>query len=699
MHRRLCVLLVLTLIPAAAFAQKRGLQPQDYYRMSFVNEVAMSPPGDYVAFTVTTVVEKDNKRHREVWVQRLKAGAPDGVPFRFTDPTREASAPRWSPDGTVLSFNSRRGNDHNATWFARLSPGGGEAFHIDGVDGAPVWSPDGKWIAFLKAPGGDGDDETANKHEGWIAPNAISHTLDPKRFDGRVVTSTRTKRDGTLELLGDPSTKHKNQLFIVAAAGGAARQVTQGKYEVRGVQWTPDGATLVFTADESEDDEYNDGPTADIYAVAVSSGAPRKLTANPGSETDPAISPKGDRMAFVQVKTRGGEDDLMVVDIAPDATFKGQPKNLTASWDESPNDPVWRPDGSALRFSAGTGGDQHVFEASMQGAVRQVTTGERHVGGASVSKDGSLMAYVVDTVFHPAEAFLSKADGSGEQKLTSFNDTWLKDVTIIPPERLTWKVADGSQIEGWLVKPLNYSAGQKYPMVMKIHGGPHGAYGTGWFDTFQILAGSGMFVLYPNPRGSTGYGHKFTYATRGKWGEMDQEDFMKGIDTALAKYPDIDAKRLGVSGGSYGGYMTNWLTARTDRFAAAVTSRSITTWESWYGSSDAQGLTEYEFLGKPWEQRELYRRLSPISYVENVKAATLIIAGEEDYRTPMTDNEQWFMALKKRKVPVELVRYPRSSHGLSRNGEPWLLVDRLERIRSWFVHYLVEKPATTNQQQ
>lgn len=172
---------------------------------------------------------------------------------------------------------------------------------------------------------------------------------------------------------------------------------------------------------------------------------------------------------------------------------------------------------------------------------------------------------------------------------------------------------------------------------------------------------------------------------------------LRGVDTALAKYSDIDPRRLGVSGGSYGGYMTNWLTSRTDRFAAAVTSRSITTWESWYGSSDAQFLTEYEFLGTPWEQREIYRRLSPITYVENVKAPTLIIASEEDYRTPMTDSEQWFMALKKRKVPVELVRYPRSSHGLSRTGEPWLLVDRLERIRSWFVHYLVEKPTTTSQ--
>ena len=173
---------------------------------------------------------------------------------------------------------------------------------------------------------------------------------------------------------------------------------------------------------------------------------------------------------------------------------------------------------------------------------------------------------------------------------------------------------------------------------------------------------------------------------------MDQEDYLSGIDTALAQYANIDPSRVGVSGGSYGGYMTNWLTATTERFAAAVTSRSIVNWESWWGTSDAQGLTEHEFYGAPWEQRELYRRLSPISHVENVKAPTLIIHSENDYRTPIGDGEQWFMSLKKRGIPVELVRYPRSSHGLSRTGEPWLLVDRLERLKCWFVHWLIDNP-------
>jgi dipeptidyl aminopeptidase/acylaminoacyl peptidase len=175
---------------------------------------------------------------------------------------------------------------------------------------------------------------------------------------------------------------------------------------------------------------------------------------------------------------------------------------------------------------------------------------------------------------------------------------------------------------------------------------------------------------------------------------VDSEDFLNGVEAAIAKYPEIDPQRVGVSGGSYGGYMTNWLTSTTDRFAAAVTSRSITNWESWYGDSDAQGLTDHAFFGPPWEERELYRRLSPISYVENVTAPTLIIHSENDYRTPIGDGEQWFMALMKRQIPVELVRYPRSSHGLSRTGEPWLLVDRLERMRTWFRYWLVEKPAT-----
>lgn len=699
--RSLAALMLALVVVSSAPAQTRGVLPQDYYRTTFVSEVAVAPAGRYVAFTVTTVVEAKNARHREIWLQALANGRPAAAPFRFTDPTEESSDPRWSPDGTMLAFTSRRGDDRNATWFARVTAPGGEAYHIPGVEGAPAWSPDGQWIGYTKAPSDDEEDrgsEAAGQRgrsgarEGWIAPDALSHTLDAKRFDGRVITQMRYKRDGTLTLLPHPSVREKRQLFVVPAAGGEPRQLTALPFDVGGIEWSRDGRTIYFGGDPEQDDEYSDENTQQIYAIARDGGEPRALTTNPGSEFGASVSPDGRMLAYVLNAARGTQPEVMVVALGTDGAFAGAPRNLTADWDLIPGSPVWTADGRALRWEAGVGGNAHVFEVPARGGpVRQVTAGERRVDNVSWSGDGRVMAYTATDAVTPAEVFVAQGDGRGETRVTAFNDAWLAETIRMPAERLTWRVNDGTEIEGWVVKPVGFQPGTKYPMVLKIHGGPYGAYGNTFFQTFHVLSAAGMFVLYPNPRGSTGYGHAYQWATQGAWGEVDAEDYLTGVDAALAKYPEIDRTRLGVSGGSYGGYMTNWLSATSDRFAAAVTSRSIANWESWYGDSDAQGLTEYAFGGPPWEERERYRRLSPISYVEHVTAPTLIIHSENDYRTPIGDGEQWFMALKKRKVPVELVRYPRSSHGLSRTGEPWLLVDRLERIRSWFVHWLVER--------
>lgn len=672
----------------------RGLTPADYYKEVWVEEVAVRPQGDLVAFTVMTIVEKENRRHREIWLQTLSDGRPSGDAYRFTSPTEESAAPKWSPDGQVLAFTSKRDKDDNPAWFARVGGTGGEAFHIDGVAAAPVWSPDGKWIAFVKAPmrdkDGDGTPDKRDEREGWIAPDALSRTLDAKRFDGRVVTSTRYKSNGTLTWMPHYATRDVPQLFVVPATGGQAVQVTRLAYAPSQVEWLADSETLVFTGDDQQDNELNAELTTDLFAVSRTGGEPRRLTTNPGAERSAAVSPSGDRLAFLQQTAVGGEVDLVVVDVAPDGRFRGAPRNLTTAWDRVPGEPRWTADGRALRFDAESNGNAHVFEvpADGRGSVRAITSGDVTIKASSESRDGRVLAYRLDSPMTPAELWVARGDGGAATQVTRFNAAWLSAITLQTPERLTWKVADGTEVEGWLVKPVDYVPGKSYPFVLKIHGGPHTQYGNTWFHTFHILSNSGFFVLYPNPRGSSGYGHAFTYATRGKWGVLDSEDYLKGVDTALARYKDIDPKRLGVSGGSYGGYMTNWLTATTTRFAAAVTSRSITNWESWYGTSDAQRLTEYEFHGFPWQQRELYRKLSPISYVEKVTAPTLIINSDQDWRTPPGDGEQWFMALKKRGIPVELVAYPRSTHDLSRTGEPWLLVDRLERIRSWFDYWL-----------
>ncbi len=684
--------MVLPFPRAGMVAQVPGYAPELYYRLVGVGEVAVAPGGSHVAFTVTTVVEEENRRHREVWLQTLEGGRPTGAAFPVTSSNEESSGPRWSPDGSLLAFSSSRGDDPNPVWFLRVRGAGGEAFHIDGVEGPPVWSPDGTRIAYVKAPEDGAPEGEIEGREGWIAPDAVTRTLDASRFDGRVITSTRYKRDGRLVLQPHYLSRAKRQVMVVDAGGGVPQQLTQLSFNAGAPVWSRDGRVIFFTGDEREDDELDSENSGDIWAVDAQGGTVRRLTTNPGTESAPAVSPDGRYVAFLSTPARGSQTDLLVAEIGSDGHFRGLPVNLTENWDLRPGAPIWSADGAGVYFQAGIGGDSHLFRAVPGGPVSQVTGGARRLSSFSFSASGDVMAFTGTDAVTPGELYVGPTDGSSEQKVTRFNDGWLSEVNLLPAERLTWAAEDGTEIEGWVVKPVGLRPGGSYPMILKIHGGPHSAYGNTFFPTFHVLSAAGFFVLYTNPRGSSGYGHDFQYATRGAWGIADREDYLAGVEAALAAYPEIDANRLGVSGGSYGGFMTNWLTATTDRFRAAVTSRSITNWESWWGTSDAQRLTEYEFYGPPWEQRDLYRRLSPISYVENVTAPTLIIHSEQDYRTPVGDGEQWFMSLKKRGVPVEMVRYPRSSHGLSRTGEPWLLVDRLERIRSWFVHFLIDNP-------
>ncbi len=673
-------------------AQVRGYTPERYYDLVGVGDVAVAPDGSHVAFTVTTVDEERNRRHREIWLQPLIDGRTSGDPFPVTSPTEDSSSPRWSPDASLLAFSSTRGDDPNPTWFLRVRGPGGEAFRIEGVEGAPAWSPDGSRIAYAKAPPRDPSSDEDPERAGWIASDAVSATLNPERFDGRVVTSMRYKRDGRHDLAPHSSAFPKRQIMVVDADGGTPERITDLAFDASDPVWSADGRLVFFTGDEREDDEFNRQNSGDVWAVDARTGTLRRLTSDPGAESAPAISPDGRSLAFLSTPARGAQTDLMVVEIGADGHFRGRPRSLTADWDLQPGAPSWSADGRWVRFAASVQGDRHLFRAAPGLPVEQITRGSRRLSSFSFSKAGDVMAYAATDAVTPAEVYVSSIEGSGEEKVTGFNDGWLSEVDLMPAEELAWTVEDGTEVQGWVIRPADFRPGGSHPMVLKIHGGPHSAYGNTFFPTFHVLSGAGFFVLYVNPRGSSGYGHDFQYATRGQWGVLDREDFLEGVDAALAAYPEIDADRLGVSGGSYGGFMTNWLTATTDRFQAAATSRSIANWESWWGTSDAQALTEYEFFGPPWEQRDLYRRLSPISYVENVTAPTLIIHSERDHRTPIADGEQWFMSLKKLGVPVEMVRYPRSSHGLSRTGEPWLLVDRLERIRSWFHRFLIEEP-------
>jgi dipeptidyl aminopeptidase/acylaminoacyl peptidase len=416
----------------------------------------------------------------------------------------------------------------------------------------------------------------------------------------------------------------------------------------------------------------------------------------PGGQSAPAISPDGSKLAFLQTEKWNAETMLMVVDIDANGIARGTPRSLTAEWARTADDPSWTPDGKSIRWTATVNASTNIFEVPVAGGrVRQVTTGDHVIGDVSTSKDGRFLAYTSSDPTKPADVYIADANGQSEKRISRFNDALLAGVKIQPAQRLTWKVKSGAEIEGWLIKPVDYQPGRSYPMILNIHGGPHGAFTNNFSAGFHTLSAAGFYVFYLNPRGSTSYGNDFKHAIHAAWGIVDEEDFITGVETVLRANPDIDRTRLGVTGGSYGGFMTNWLTARTKLFAAAVTRSSIASWEAMAGTTDSN-QPHRAFNGPYYEQREIWRRNSPISYVENVKAPTLIIHGEQDYRTPLSEAQIWFSALQKMDVPSEFVIYPRSGHGIS---EPWLAADAQDRTRQWFVHWLIEKPAKPKAEQ
>ena len=707
--------LALALLPAGLAAQPRAMQPNDWHKLTTVSQPAMSPDGRQVAFTVTTVNERENKRHQEVWMVPTAGG--DAV--RYTAPGYESSGPRFSPDGKYLFFSSSRPGGTGNTWAIRMDVPGGEAAQVaDYPTGS--WPRDGRFAVFAApvtedsangAAGRAGATDPFARMQPMARPpfGAITKPVDPARFDGRHITEARYKANGQGFLPGPRQARVIRPQQLFTQVPGAKRvQLTNTAYSHRAPVVSPDGKWIAFTADvalksDSAVTAYTDSIAelpydavrdemdrneSDIYVLPIAGGTPRKVATVMGAESDLTWSPDGKRIAFVSRPGRVKQAVLAVADVATGAV-----KVLTEGWRYEPGGMDWLPSGE-IAMSADIGGASALYLVNAAtGARREVLAGRRKLNGFTYNAAGTQVAYVSTSVTKPTELYVAGTDGRGERRLTSFNDAINAQVAWSDAERFTYRMprragsADSLEIEGWLMKPFGYQTGRKYPLVLYIHGGPHSQYGEQWFDETQNLAAAGFMVLYTNPRGSSGYGADFTYDTRGRWFAEDYEDLMKAVDIAAAR-PDVDSTRMGVTGGSYGGVMTAWVTVKTDRFKAAQADRMIANWWSWYGTSDAQGLTEFEFYGRPWDNPVMYDSLSPIRYVRRVKTPTFILQSEEDHRTPMTDAEQWFAALTRQGTPVEFVRYPRSTHDLSRTGEPWLLVDRLGRLRDWFGYWL-----------
>jgi dipeptidyl aminopeptidase/acylaminoacyl peptidase len=701
-------------VPSATPVAKRAFTPADWYKVTTLSAPAVSPDGKLVAFTVTTVRESENKRHAEVWVVPVAGGEAT----RYTSPSTESSNPRFSADGKYLLFNSTRPGSKARTWGLRMDQPGGEAAEMNDYPNGTL--PRDKSFAVWSEPvTPDSAADSTRRRDPYSAMQpmarppygAITQPLDPKRFDGRHIYDMRYKANGPgfVPGLREARVWRPTQIWIQKLDGSPKRQLDTTAYSRRGASVSPDGKWIAFIADpqlrpdsivEAERDSIarlpydakrDDAPRneADIFVVAVTGGQPRRVAMFVGNEGDLAWSPDGKRISFVAAPSRVTSQRIYTVDVAG-----GEPVNLLGTWQYEPDSYDWLSTGD-IAFSASVGGRSALFRlnpATKQ--VKEVFGGRRRLNGVAYDAAKKIVAFVATSVDAPTELYVANADGTGERKLTSFNEKLNQQIAWSPAERFTYPSVGGLEIEGWLMKPAGYEPGKKYPLVLYIHGGPHSQYNEGWFDEFQSLAGAGVWVLYTNPRGSSGYGADFTYSTRGRWGAEDYQDLMKAVDIA-AKRADVDTTKLGVTGGSYGGFMTAWITTKTNRFKAAEADRMISEWTYWYGASDAQGLTEFEFYGKPWDNFAMYDSLSPIRGVSKVRTPTLIVQSEEDFRTPMGNADLWFMALKKQGVPVELVRYPRSTHDLSRTGEPWLLVDRLARIRQWFGYWLKDEKRQT----
>ena len=650
------------------------MRPEHVGDLVDVGQPRLSPDGTSVAFVVTTVDLEENDYRSRIWLAPTDQSAP---PRPFTSGEGRDGTPRWSPDGRSLAFVSKR-DDKGSGIYVLPVGAGGELVRVaswsDEID-AIEWSPDGTQIAFVAR---ERDEERYGKEKAKDQP-----ARRIERFFARLDTVGWT--------VDRPA-----HLFVAPSDGsGRPERVTGGPFEDAGLSWSPDGGSLAFGS--GRHDTWDLDLAVDLFTVDSGGGEPVRVTETGESHDKPSWSPGGGEIACIrsEVQTSPRHGQVAVVDVATGAT-----RLLTTDLDRNcapyisgAREPVWR--GEDLVFLVDDGGNVHLYcvPASGAGKPEQVVGGDRQVTGFDVAE--GVVAFTATTATALPDLYLLR-DGI-EERITDFGQRFAARHAVSEPERFVATSADGSEVEGWVIRPVGFDESQQYPALLNIHGGPFTQYGNRLFDEFQVQAGAGYVVIYSNPRGSSGYSEAWGRAIRGPtadvdpgsgWGGVDYEDLMAVTEEAVRRFSFIDADRLGVLGGSYGGYMTTWIAGHTDRFKAGCTERACNNLLSLeYGSDVATAFRTY--IGKTHlEDPDTYRTQSPITYVENIRTPLLILHSEDDLRCPIAQAEELFVALRMLGREVEFYRFPGESHELTRSGAPRHRIQRFEIILDFFARHL-----------
>jgi dipeptidyl aminopeptidase/acylaminoacyl peptidase len=723
----LCALLAVT----GSAQVRRPMTPADILRIATVSDAQISPNAQWVVYTVSTI-EKE-RTISTLWLARAAVDLAPNPTSRSAPATRQplqpsegsevrypptpllpagwtAATPRWSPDSMTIAFLANH-EGLNGIWvtnIGRREPTFMAAvqstnFFITYAGESFAWSPDSKRIAYISA---------TEEFEG-----AVKKSDDPSVIN-RIQYKSRTSL----------SDNRRTHVWIVGVDKPEPRQLTSGPFYDHAITFSPSGDEIAFLSNHESDPDANNN--SDIFAVDLG-GQVRQITQTKGCEYEPTWSPDGRWIAYTATKR-----DVTTIDsVAEDSHIwvisaaGGAGRELTAEQDRRARSPRWERNSRTIFFLAADNGYTTIFGVDIDdGKVGRLSLFvlERELGGIFDIQNSKFrvgpgspvtlarpfqitnfsfgnrsltaarpdevtinymmpLAFTMGTAMRPAEVWFGLGNSTSFRRLSAHNDGFNRSQRLTEPEEITFKSFDGTPIQGWLMKPIGFSQDRRYPLILSIHGGPHGMYGSAFNPTFQVYAARGYAILYLNPRGSSGYGQKFSDGTLNEWGGGDYKDLMAGVDEALRKYSWIDRNRLGVTGGSYGGFMTNWIITQTPRFKAAVASASVSNLISFYSTSLYQDLVHAEFGGFPWDNYDLLWQWSPLRYVRQAQTPTLFIHGEQDNDVHITQAEEMYMALKRRGVETVFVRYPREGHGLR---EPRHRVDALERTIAWFDRFL-----------